>query len=316
MMKNMLRYIAFLLVFATVVAVAACQPTKDDDTTASTTTGDETTTEETTTEETTTQEETTTGAPADPEPPTREEMVEDLVDMNVLAIGDSLFHGDFLEDNQTWIALLAQECDWNLTNLGRDGWTVAYNPGAYPAGSNVRTSIYDKLMNDPNYKYGSSGYYNYGYPASKSNEDVDIILLEGGTNDYGWGIPLGHTFQMTEETYLGALNLIVNELLVRYPNAKVVFVTSWHNTGSKPNGDRMGFVADGMKALLEDNFADNARVDLIDAGNPEVTGVNMADASFRAQYGKSETDVNHLNAEGMKMMATSMLPLIWEVMNK
>lgn len=233
----------------------------------------------------------------------REQAANELRGLNVLSIGDSLFHGDFLEDNQTWLALLAQECDWNFTNLGRDGWTVAYNPDAYSDPSKVRPSMYNKLMTDENYKYGASGYYNYGDTASKTAEDVDLILLEGGTNDYGWGIPFGEVTDSTGGTYLGALNLMIEELLVRYPNAKIVLVTSWHSS----NARRMDFVAAGMKNIASANYADHERVAVLDAGAENVSGVNVENKEFLSVYAKNGTDINHLNARGMELVAENLL---------
>ncbi len=242
----------------------------------------------------------------------------DLAALDVLAIGDSLFDGDFLRGHEQWIGLLGRQCAWNLTNLGRDGWTVAYNPEAYEDSAKVRQSMYHNLFNNSKYRYGGDGSYSRGVPYGKEGSDVDVILLEGGTNDYGWGIPLGDVDSQDGGTLLGAWNLMIEKLLTDYPNATIILVTSWHNTGTrqKDGASRMDFVADGMKAIYEAHYASNERVRLIDAGDPAVTGINMSDNRFRAQYSKSVKDVNHLNAEGMKMMADAMLPLLWETLCK
>lgn len=240
----------------------------------------------------------------------------DLQSLGVLAIGDSLFDGDFLKGNQQWIALLARACEWDYTNLGRDGWTVAYNPEAYADPTKVRNSMYDKLFHDPDYAYGKVGSYSYGSPYGKDPEHVDLILLEGGTNDYGHGIPLGEVDSRDGGTLLGSWNLMIEKLLADYPNATVVLVTSWHIVGTRSSdgASRMDFVADGMKAIYEAHYAENERVRLIDGGNPAVTGIDMSYDLFRYKYSKSVKDVNHLNAEGMKMMADAMLPLLWETL--
>lgn len=241
-------------------------------------------------------------------------MAEQLNDLNVLAIGDSLFDGDFLESNQTWLALLAKECKWNFTNLGRDGWTLAYNPDAYSEGQTVRTSMWNKLMNDSNYKYGSSSYYNYGTTSGKSNADVDLILLEGGTNDWGWNIPLGTVSDTTESTYYGALNSMIEKLLTQYPNATVVMVTGWHNPATNQRGEqRMDFVANGMKNVKSTNYADNDRVEVLDVGAKDVSGVDMTSSTFKATYSKNGTDVYHLAANGMELVAQNLLPYIWKL---
>ncbi len=243
-----------------------------------------------------------------------------LEGLNVLAIGDSLFHGHTLEDDQTWIALLAERYRWNLTNLGRDGWTVAKNDAAYPEGATIRHSMYDHLMNDSDYAYGSTaGYYTTGDAKQKTAADVDIILLEGGTNDFGWGLPLGDVTDpdamQRGDNYLGALDLMIQRLKVLYPNATVVLVTSWHITGTSYGQSRMDFVSDGMKALYNASYATDDRVLLMDAGNPDLNGgIRMAEESFRALYACTPKDLNHLNVKGMQMMANGTSRLLWELL--
>ena len=171
--------------------------------------------------------------------------------------------------------------------------------------------MYNKLMNDANYRFGGAGQYNTGDAAKRSASDVDLIFLEGGWNDYGWNIPLGTADSRDGGTYMGAVNLMVEKLLKDYPNAKVVLVTAWHTSGTRADGaHRMDFISDGMKAVLEANYKNNERVYLIDAGDPDVSGVHMSDAAWFAKYA---IDNPHLNAEGMKIMADSMLPLIHEI---
>jgi lysophospholipase L1-like esterase len=229
--------------------------------------------------------------------------------MDVLAIGDSLFGGHSLADGEQWLEILAARCGWNLSNLGANGWTVTKNDKAYADPSQIRASMYDRLMNDTNYKFGSTKFYRYGSFTGKTASDVDVIFLEGGWNDFNWGMPLGTASDTVGSTYMGAVNSMVKKLLETYPNAKVVLITSWHTGGTRADGaQRMDFVANGMKEVYSTNYADNDRVLLIDAGNPDVAGIHMGDATWSAQYAM---DSAHLNAEGMKVMADSMQTLIW-----
>lgn len=244
-----------------------------------------------------------------------EKQVYDLDGLNVLSIGDSLFGGHSLAAGEQWLEILAKQCNWNLTNLGVNGWTVAKNDAAYADPSKIRTSMYDKLMNDAGFRYGATNslYYTYGTVHDKTPADVDLILLEGGWNDFGWGIPLGTVNDADGSTYMGAIRMMVAKLLEVYPNAKVVLITSWHtyDTRTKDNACRIDFVANGMKDVYATHYADNNRVGIIDAGNPILTETHMYDATWKATYAM---DSAHLNAEGMKVMAESMLPLIWDVM--
>ena len=239
----------------------------------------------------------------------------DMNGLNVLAIGDSLFGGHTLADGEQWLELLADECKWNLTNLGANGWVVADNPEAF--GSNpFRPSMYEALMNNADFCFGSTALTDIvctvGNTANKTNEDVDLIFLEGGWNDYNNFIPLGTPTDTDGSTYMGAINGMVAKLLETYPNATVVLTTSWHNEGTRTSDGAkwMDFLADGMKSVYNQNYADNDRVCVLDAGDPNVSGVRPSDPSWAATYAM---DAAHLNAAGMRVMADNMLPLVWEI---
>ena len=239
--------------------------------------------------------------------PEEVEHIRNLDGLNVLAIGDSLFHGDDVGYADQWIARLAKIHNWNLTNIGRNGWTLAYDPDI-----STRGSIYYNLMNNADFKYGTtaSTYFTYGNAQSLSASDVDLILLEGGNNDCGARLPMGTIDSRDEGTLMGATNLITEYLLNTYPNATVVYVTSWHvsstTTVDNVTYSRMDYAVNFMKQLYEAHYASNPRVTIVDAGNPDVSGINMADATFRAQYSIAANDSYHLNVEGMKIMESVM----------
>lgn len=345
-MKQIQRGAALLLAALLLVGMASCtgggvdmtKPGMDTSADTSVNTSETTSadtsvnTDETSGEEVTPVESQTTtkdpGSVTPPEPeetglvltPEQQVLASELGGLNVLAIGDSLFDGDYLEGRQQWIALMSRACGWNLTNLGRDGWTVAYNPEAYENPSNQRPSMAKHLLEVANYTYGSSRFFlqfnkSPSYGDNQPNE-VDMILLEGGTNDYGWGIPLGEVSSRDIGTLYGAFNLMIEHLLKTYPHAKVVLVTSWHQPGTrgKDGAQRMDFVANAMKNIKDTNYAENSRVALLDAGDPAVSGVDMTSSSFRLQYSKSTSDGNHLNPEGMKLVAGNLLSHIHGLM--
>lgn len=245
-------------------------------------------------------------------PPVDEETEADrkLHGLNVLAIGDSLFYGPEMERHEQWIALLARECNWNLTNLGQGGWTLGHKT------DRNHMSMSYQLLNNPNYVYGSTSYYNMGNTTGKSAEDVDLIFLEGGFNDWGQNVPLGTPTSTDINTMLGAMNVIIERLKVVYPNATIVLITSWHLEGSKTlNGEAVDYIdytAGGMKSVYETNYKDDPQIKLIDAGDPALTDIHMYDPDWRAVYSNAPNDACHLNAKGMEIMAEHMLPLLKE----
>jgi len=59
--------------------------------------------------------------------------------------------------------------------------------------------------------------------------DTDIIVVFGGTNDYGHGdAPLGTMADREDGTFYGAMHDLCQKLPARYPTATVVFVTPLH----------------------------------------------------------------------------------------
>ena len=60
-------------------------------------------------------------------------------------------------------------------------------------------------------------------------DDADVIIVFGGTNDYGHGrIKLGEFNSMDEYTFYGALHALCIKLLNKYPGAELVFLTPLH----------------------------------------------------------------------------------------
>ena len=73
------------------------------------------------------------------------------------------------------------------------------------------------------------------YFASRVEEmipDADIVVVFGGTNDYGHGdAALGKFGDCTEDTFYGAYHQLVAKLNDRYPNAQLVVMTPLHREG-------------------------------------------------------------------------------------
>ena len=89
---------------------------------------------------------------------------------------------------------------------------------------------------------GAKKVYNYGVGGStlsrgnkyyqpfidrclEMEEDIDIIGVMGGTNDFYKGVPLGEPTDTVETTVYGALNILAERLKERYPNAQIFFMS-------------------------------------------------------------------------------------------
>ena len=60
-------------------------------------------------------------------------------------------------------------------------------------------------------------------------DEADIVVVFGGTNDYGHGdAPFGTEEDRTIDTYCGAVHCLMRGLIEKYPAAAIVFMTPLH----------------------------------------------------------------------------------------
>lgn len=63
------------------------------------------------------------------------------------------------------------------------------------------------------------------------DDDADVVVVFGGTNDYGHGnAPLGKFEDRTADTFYGALHTLCISLIEKYPTSKIVIATPLHRT--------------------------------------------------------------------------------------
>lgn len=56
-------------------------------------------------------------------------------------------------------------------------------------------------------------------------QNPDIILLLAGVNDYGTNAPIGNIGDQTDETFSGAMEIIINAYLSALPNVRLIYCT-------------------------------------------------------------------------------------------
>lgn len=61
--------------------------------------------------------------------------------------------------------------------------------------------------------------------------DADLVVVFGGTNDYGHGDAMLGTFSdKTKDTFYGALHVLMRGLIEKYPESNIVFMTPIHRS--------------------------------------------------------------------------------------
>ena len=200
---------------------------------------------------------------------------ENLYGLRVNLLGDSYLAGHTLEnaDRLVWPALLAHKYGWELTNCAQNGAPVSTETGITYAESMV-----DNINKMP-----------YNSP--------DLVIFDGGRNDYNKNVPLGEVDSRNTATFMGALNVVIDGLERKYPNATLIFTTVWNFSGT----NSIGLTAESY-AMAASKVCEARGVYVFLACMPGISGVDMSSSEFRAQYCLTPTDVSHLNVEGMKLV--------------
>ncbi|MBR4034041.1 MAG: SGNH/GDSL hydrolase family protein, partial [Clostridia bacterium] len=131
-----------------------------------------------------------------------------------------------------------------------------------------------------------------------TDNNPDIVIIEGGRNDYNKSVPMGENGSTDTKTMKGAARFLISKVQEKYPNALIICLTVWE-VGGNPNSAGY-YCSDYGRALLE--VCADMGVPCINAMDQEATGVKMTDSAFRAKYCMKPNDISHLNADGMKLV--------------
>ena len=126
----------------------------------------------------------------------------------MVVIGDSITAGSHHGESPIWYQALASEI--GITNVVASG----------QSGSAISTTSYYGT------DYGPMVVRYENLPA-----DGDLYIVFGGTNDYTLSTPLGTMNDVTDVSFYGALDVMINGLKKKVPDATVVFLTPINRYG-------------------------------------------------------------------------------------
>lgn len=137
----------------------------------------------------------------------------DLINKNAAYLGDSITYGFGASDNgHVYHQLIKKEYKLNKV----------YNFGVY--GSRIARQ-YVKSANE---EFDET----FLERAKRIPDDVDMVIVFGGTNDYGHGdASLGQFSDRTVDTFYGACHVLMGYLSERFVGKTVIFMTPLHRTG-------------------------------------------------------------------------------------
>ena len=129
-------------------------------------------------------------------------------------LGDSITEGACLEDwNNVYWMRLGRETGATVRGYGIGGTRIA--PRLNPE------------------RPGEEGFGQYfGSRVAGMDPDADIVVVWGGTNDFGHGdVPLGTMDDRDNTTFYGALHCLYRDLWEKFPKAQIVVMTPLHRVG-------------------------------------------------------------------------------------
>lgn len=127
-----------------------------------------------------------------------------LYGKTIVAIGDSLFHGNKDCQGNTWLEMMARRNGMTLYNYGQNGNTVAVQCKE------------EQPLPAMCVRYASMA------------DGADYVVVLGGANDKRLSVPLGEVASTNPETFFGALNKLILGLSEKYPRARILFMTNYN----------------------------------------------------------------------------------------
>ncbi len=139
-----------------------------------------------------------------------------LKGLKINFLGDSITHGFGASSEETiYHAVLKKELQLGVVrNYGIGGTRIAIQKGT-------------KNIPKDNYVDGNSFCKRF----EQMDDDADVVVVFGGTNDYGHGdAELGTFADRTPDTFYGACHYLFSGLVKKYLNKTIIIMTPLHRT--------------------------------------------------------------------------------------
>ena len=149
---------------------------------------------------------------------------EPLNGKKIVVIGDSLIHGNWLGPGATWTEIMANDTGASVYNYGINGNAISAVSGG------TGTPMSERYVDIPELS------------------TADIVVVEGGANDFNNACPIGSLTDTVNTTFIGAINVLIDGIRSVNPKAKLLFMTTY-NRFSHANGGGL-YYRDYVNAMV------------------------------------------------------------------
>ena len=193
-------------------------------------------------------------------------------------LGDSITEGAMASKSENnFVNLVASMLGCETRNYGIGGTRIARQktPSSVP--------IYDKY---------------FASRVSSMNPDADLVFVFGGTNDFGHGdAPMGKMGDKTPDTFYGAMNDLIDQLLKNYGKNRIFFILPIYRVDeSNPYGD-------GEQTLIREPLSHYRKAMCEVLNNRGIEVLDIKDQIGKAENNPLIFDGLHPNDEGHKKIA-------------
>lgn len=204
----------------------------------------------------------------------RARVPEDLKDVSILLVGDSFIAGWEPEQHDyLWSTLLGTQCGMEVVCAAVTGSTIT-------------------LGENEGYVY--QGSYESYVTRELPQRDFDIVLVQGGMNDWMLCAPYGTDDSRDTRTVKGAMNTVLDRLEETYPDSLILAMSAWVDAGRT---NYMGASTESYDGALLEVYA--ARdIPCFMGCDPKISGIYANDPEFRLQYFRTAQDSWHLGEAG------------------
>ena len=186
-------------------------------------------------------------------------------------LGDSITYG--VGASNPYPSLIQEKNSCTCINYGISGNSLA------KAGSNGQPNAQERPMC---IRY------------TEMDDDLDYIVVFGGSNDYAYNIALGETDSVNVEEFNGALNVLITGLIKKYPGKPILFLTPLYR-GTSPTNEKLLSYRDAIIERCE--YYSIPVFNLTDRSTIKATFDNLNELYY------NQGDRLHPNNEGHKILA-------------